>query len=262
MSIDTGRGRLALVTGASGGIGLELARCAASAGYDLLLAARSTVTLTQVADELSAEHGITARTVTTDLAVRGGVDPIVEGLDGVVPEILINNAGVGGSGTFAVGRSLSADLSMIQLNVSSLVELTGRVLPGMIQRGSGGVLNVASSAAYLPGPKMAVYYASKAFVKSFSEALRAEVRTHGVYVSALCPGPVETGFAGAAGTDKSLLMRAPGKVSAAAVADAGWAGLLANRPTVVPGLLTRIAIASLRLTPPKVATQVSARLQP
>jgi uncharacterized protein len=262
VSIDTGRGRLALVTGASGGIGLELARCAASAGYDLLLAARSTVKLTEVANELSTEHGIAARTVTTDLAVRGGVDSIIEAMDGAVPEIVINNAGVGGSGAFAVGRPLTSDLSMIQLNISSLVELTGRVLPGMIQRGSGGVLNVASTAAYLPGPRMAVYYASKAFVKSFSEALRAEVRTHGIYVSALCPGPVETGFAGTAGTDKSLLMRAPGKVSAASVADAGWAGLMTNRPTVVPGILTRMAIGSLRLTPPKVATQISARLQP
>jgi short-subunit dehydrogenase len=144
--------------------------------------------------------------------------------------------------------------------VLSLVELTGLLLPGMVARGSGGILNVASTAGYLPGPGQAVYYATKAFVKSFSEALTQECHRSGVRVTALCPGPVDTGFAQASGLSESLLMRAPGKVSAVDVARAGWEGLAAGRAVVVPGLFTKVAMQSLRLAPRRLATGLAGRL--
>ena len=174
----------------------------------------------------------------------------------------MNNAGVGGQGRFAVERDLADDLAMIQLNIASLVELTGHLLPPMLERGSGGVLNLASTAGYLPGPLQAVYYASKAFVRSFSEALTEECRGTGVRVTALCPGPVDTGFAAASGLEGTPLMRkSPAKVSAEDVAAAGWAGLQKGRAVVVPGLLVRAAMQGLRITPRRVAARIAERSQ-
>jgi short-subunit dehydrogenase len=249
----------ALITGASGGIGLEFARLAAAAGHDLVLVARSGGRLDEVARELGDQHGVTARTVVADLAVPDAARAVAAAVDGQVPEVLINNAGVGGQGRFAVQRPLDSDLAMIRLNVLSLVELTGLLLPAMVTRGSGGILNVASTAGYLPGPGQAVYYASKAFVKSFSEALTVECRNTGVRVTALCPGPVETGFAQASGLSESLLMKTPGKVTAPDVAKIGWDGLAAGRAVVVPGLMARVAMQSLRLAPRRLATGMAGR---
>jgi short-subunit dehydrogenase len=251
---------VALITGASGGIGLEFARLAAAKGHDLVLVARSGARLEEIAGELGAAHGITARTVTADLADPDAARAVAAAVDGQLPDVLINNAGVGGQGKFAVQRQLGDDLAMIRLNVLSLVELTGLLLPGMVKRGSGGILNVSSTAGYLPGPDQAVYYASKAFVKSFSEALTEECRGTGVRVTALCPGPVDTGFAKASGLDESMLMKAPGKVPAADVARIGWDALAAGRAVVVPGLLMRIAMQSLRLAPRRLAAGMAGRV--
>jgi short-subunit dehydrogenase len=251
---------VALITGASGGIGLEFARLAAAAGHDLVLVARSGARLEEIAGELSGQHGITARTLAADLAEPGAARTVAAAVDGQLPDVLINNAGVGGQGKFAVQRQLADDLAMIRLNVLSLVELTGLLLPGMVKRGSGGILNVSSTAGYLPGPDQAVYYASKAFVKSFSEALTEECRGTGVRVTALCPGPVDTGFAKASGLSESMLMKAPGKVPAADVARIGWDALAAGRALVVPGLLMRMAMQSLRLAPRRMAAGMAGRV--
>lgn len=249
---------LALVTGASSGIGYELARLAARDGYDLVLVARRRDRLAAVAQELAKRHGINARTAPADLATPDGVDDVQRVLDGAPVEVLVNNAGAGGRGRFAVERDVAADLAMIQLNVTSLVHLTGLLLPGMVERGSGGILNVASTAGYAPGPLQAVYYASKAFVKSFSEALTEECRGTGVRVTALCPGPVDTEFAGVAGLEGTSLMRAPLiKVSAEKVAAAGWNGLRHGRAVVVPGLPLKVAMQGLRITPRRVAARIS-----
>ena len=250
---------LTLVTGASGGIGLEIARLAAAAGHDLVLVARNEQRLEQVAAELGGVHGIDARPVVADLSEPGAAGAVA-GAANRPPDVLVNNAGVGGQGRFAVERRLEDDLAMIRLDVLSLVELTGLLLPAMVERGSGGILNVASTAGFLPGPRQAVYYAAKAFVKSFSEALTEECRGTGVRVSALCPGPVDTGFARAAGLQESLLMRAPGKVTAEQAARAGWDGLAAGRAVVVPGVVPRVAMQSLRLAPRRLAAAVAGRL--
>jgi hypothetical protein len=250
----------ALITGASGGIGLEFSRLAAAAGHDLVLVARSRARLEEIAAELSGQHGITARTVVADLAEPDAARAVAAAVDGQLPDVLINNAGVGGQGKFAVQRSLADDLAMVRLNVSSLVELTGLLLPAMVTRGSGGILNVASTAGYLPGPGQAVYYASKAFVKSFSEALTEECRGTGVRVTALCPGPVDTGFARASGLSESMLMKAPGKVAAADVARIGWDALASGRAVVVPGLMVRIAMQSLRIAPRRLAAGMAGRI--
>ena len=249
---------LAVVTGASGGIGLELARLAARDGHDVMIVARSHDRLDEVARELASAHGVGASTVPADLADPAGVAAVVAALEGTEVDVLVNNAGVGGRGKFAVERSLADDLAMVQLNVNAVVQLTGAVLPGMVTRGRGGVLNVSSTAAYMAGPLQAVYYASKAFVKSFSEALTEECRGTGVRVTALCPGPVDTGFAQAAGMEHTPLMHTgPLMVPAADVAQAGWNALRAGRAVVVPGVALKVGMQALRLTPRRVAARIA-----
>lgn len=248
---------LALVTGASSGIGRELARLAAQDGYDLIVVARRADRLAALAGELSAV-GATTEPVVVDLAQPAGVQEVAGVVAGRPVDVLVNDAGVGGRGRFATERELATDLAMIQLNVTTLVELTGLLLPRMLERRCGGILNVSSIAGYLPGPGQAVYNASKAFVKSFSQALSEETRNTGVRVTALCPGPVATEFETVAGysqpTSGNPLMRV---ASAAAVAAAGWQGFAAGKPVVVPDLLTRIGLQSLRLLPWKVIARAS-----
>lgn len=249
---------LTVVTGASSGIGYELARLAARDGHDLLLVARRGDRLAAIAQELSDQHGVDVRTAPADLSRPDGVDDVRRALDGAPVAILVNNAGVGGRGRFAVERDVSDDLAMIQLNITSLVHLTGVLLPAMVERDSGGILNVASTAGFVPGPLQAVYYATKAFVRSFSEALTEECRGTGVRVTALCPGPVDTEFAAAAGLEGTSLMRAPLiKVPADKVAAAGWNGLRHGRAVVVPGLPLKIAMQGLRVTPRRIAARIS-----
>ncbi len=258
----TTRRPLALITGASGGLGLEFARIAAMDGYDLVLVARSGAKLEQIASELAQRHSIAARAVVADLSTAESARSVFESVGGVPIDVLVNNAGVAGQGRFAVERELSDDLAMIQLDVTSLVELTGLVLPGMAERGRGGILNVASTAAYLPGPLQAVYYASKAFVKSFSEALTDECRGSGVRVTVLCPGPVQTGFAKAAGLEGTRMFRSnPLQLPAYEVARAGWEGLRAGKSVVVPGMLLKVAMQSLRLAPRRLAADIARRSQ-
>jgi short-subunit dehydrogenase len=225
-----------------------------------VLAARSAERLEAVAAELSAAHGVTARAVPADLSSPEGVEGLMRAIGDAPVEVLVNNAGVGGRGRFAVERPLADDLAMVRLDVLSVVELTGRVLPSMLARGRGGILNVASTAGFAPGPLQAVYYASKAFVKTFSEALTEETRGTGVRVTALCPGPVDTGFAARAGLENSALMSLrPIKVPAAEVARAGWEGLAAGRAVVVPGTLVRVGMQALRVTPRRLAARIAER---
>ncbi len=183
-----GAGKRALVTGASSGIGLELARLLAADGYALTLVARRGSTLELIAAELGD-----AQVVAADLGVPGAVEQVVAAAPAV--DVLVNNAGVGDFGPFAA-TDPNKTATMLQLNIAALTELTRAYLPGMLERGHGQVLNVASTAAFQPGPLMAVYYATKAYVLSFSEAVAEEVRGSGVTVTALCPGPTESGFQG------------------------------------------------------------------
>jgi short-subunit dehydrogenase len=248
---------LALVTGASSGIGRELACLAAQDGYDLIVVARRADRLAALASELNSLGAIT-ETAVVDLAQPSGAQEVAEVVGARPVDVLVNDAGVGGHGRFAIERRLATDLALIRLNVITLVELTGLLLPGMVERHGGGILNVASIAAYLPGPEQAAYNASKAFVKSFSQALSEETRNTGVRVTALCPGPVSTEFAAVAGvsepTSGNPLMRVQ---SAATVAAAGWRGLAAGKPVVVPDLLTRIGLQTVRVLPWQVIARAS-----
>jgi len=190
----------ALVTGASSGIGLELARLFAGDGHDLVLVARSEGRLREIGEQLETAHGITATVVASDLSKPNAARDLVEALRAALIEIdvLVNNAGFGLSGAF-IDNDPRTQLDMLQVNVVALTELTRLLLPPMVARRSGRILNVASTAAFAPGPLAAVYGATKAYVLSFSEAIGEELRHSGVTVTALCPGPTQSGFSAAAG---------------------------------------------------------------
>lgn len=188
----------ALVTGASNGIGLELARLHAKKGGDLVLVARSEDKLVTLKTELEAEHNVTVHVIATDLATVNAAQEVFEQTEalGLEVDVLINNAGFGGHGKFHQ-RELVQDQAMIQLNIVTLTNLTHLYLKGMLKRNSGKILNVSSTASFMPGPLQAVYYATKAFVTSFSQAVAEEISDTKVTVTALCPGAVDTGFVAA-----------------------------------------------------------------
>ena len=241
---------VALVTGASGGIGEAFANAAAADGYGLAIAARSEAELSRVREAIEAQHRVAVTAFSLDLAERGACDALAEALAerGLVPEVVINNAGFGLIGK-AARLSRQTQLEMIDLNVRTLTDLTLRYLPEMIARGTGGIINVASVAAFMPGPQMAVYFASKAFVLSFTEAVAEEVRNSGVTVTSVCPGPVETGFQARAGMKRARALSRINPMSAEEVARAGWAAFKSGKRTVVPGMLNKIAAYSTRGAP-------------
>lgn len=255
-----GRG-VALVTGASGGIGLELARELAARGYDLWLTARSAGKLAEAAAALKEAHRVQVEVVAGDLADPRGAARLSEALAarGLVPDVLVNNAGVGAHGRFAE-QDIARLQGLLQLNVTSLAELTRRILPGMVTRGSGRVLNVASTAGYVPGPFMAAYYASKAFVLSLSVALNEELRGTGVTVTALCPGATHTGFDAAAGMSGARLFRS-GVMESGPVARAGVGAMLAGKAVVVPGVRNKVLSGSAGLAPRWLTAKVARALQ-
>ncbi|MEM9222265.1 MAG: SDR family oxidoreductase [Pseudomonadota bacterium] len=252
---------LAVLTGASAGIGAELAREIARDGYDLLLVARRGDRLAKLAESLSDEFGVTAQGFSADLSTPDGPAAVEEALSGLgrEAEVLINNAGIGGSGPFA-NRPAGADLSMLDLNVRAVVDLTHRLLPPMVARRSGGVLNVASLAAFQPGPNAAVYYATKSFVLSFSQALHSELRSKGVCVSALCPGPVDTEFFQNSGMDDVLLRRVAPAIAAKTVAAAGWRGFRKGKRVIFPDIASTFRAVAGSLTPNAVVLPVVRKL--
>mgnify|MGYP002778469814 FL=1 len=253
---------LALVTGASGGIGEALAYAFARGGYDLLLVARSEAGLARVAAR-STELGARALIHPADLQDPTAIDALHARttLEGLPVEALVNNAGYGLAGDF-LGESRDDQLGMVDLNVRALTDLSHRYGAEMRAQGRGGVLNVASVAAFQPGPFMAVYYATKAYVLSFTEALNHELRGSGVNATALCPGPVATGFQSRAGFDESMaLLKAVQPMSADAVARAGFEGFRRRRPVVIPGLSNAVMARSAPLTPRPVLLGVIEALQ-
>jgi hypothetical protein len=246
-----------LITGASSGIGKELARCFAADGSRLVLVARSGGALESLADELRKAHKIDARVLVADLAQPESPTRILRHLQnaGLKVDVLVNNAGFGAQGRFAE-LPLERQLQMVQVNVTALTHLTRLLLPGMIERRRGGVLNVASTAAFQPGPHMAVYYATKAYVLSLSEALAEEVAGTGVTVTALCPGPTRTGFGEAAQIRSSRLIRL-NRLSAVRVAEIGHQAFRRRRVVAVPGLRNRLLAFSVRLSPRAVARKIA-----
>jgi short-subunit dehydrogenase len=245
-------GQTALVTGASAGIGVDLAECFASGGYDLVLAARTESALQEVADRLARTYGITATPIVADLQAIGGGARLADAIArrDVTVDVLVNNAGFGAAGPF--DRSDRAtQLGMIDLNTRVLVELTHIYWPRMIANKRGGVLNVASTAAFQPGPLMAIYYASKAFVLSFSEALWEEARGTGVNVSCLCPGPTVSKFRERAGTGKVRLAKASVPMPSMVVARMGYDAWQANTRVVVTGARNRVMASLADLSRPR-----------
>ncbi len=241
---------LALVTGASAGIGKELAERFAKNGCDLILVARRTDELNALAARLTEAHAAKVHVMSADLgdatAPRKLFDDVTA--KGLSVEILINNAGFGALGEFATA-DLARMISMIQLNVVALTELTRLFLPAMVKNRRGKVLNVASTAAFQPGPLMAVYYATKAYVLSFSEALHEELRDTGVTVTCLCPGPTKTEFGDVADMSGTSLFSGPNVMAVGPVADAAFHGLMAGRRLVVPGFRNRLLIFAVRFAP-------------
>jgi short-subunit dehydrogenase len=240
--------RVTLITGASAGIGAELARVFASHGHRVALVARRAERLTALANEIAAAGGTAPMIIACDLEQPDAGDKIAAFLaaEGVEVEYVVNNAGYGLFGN-AIELSRAGQLGIIAVNIRVLTDLSLRFSDHLI-RHKGGILNVGSIAGFLPGPGMAVYYASKAYVLSFSEGLRCELATRGVRVTALCPGPVPSEFQARAGFepgfDSAIL-----NVSAANVAKAGYQGLMANKRAVLPGLGIKIVPFLLRLFP-------------
>jgi uncharacterized protein len=240
----------ALITGASGGIGLELAAQFAAAGNNCILVSRSRERLEPVAHSLSKKYGVRTEVIVVDLGTPGGVASLTSEINqrGLTVDILVNNAGFGYAGPFGKSK-LDEQLDMVRVNVLALTELTHRLLPAMIERGSGRILNVASTAAYQPGPFMAVYYATKAYILSFSEAISAELAGSGVTVTSLCPGPTLTGFQERAGMEGMNLVRSLFVMDSSAVARCGFRGCMKGKRVVIPGLMNRFVPFAERFLP-------------
>jgi uncharacterized protein len=255
MSVET-----VLITGASSGIGLELARCFAADGCRLALASRKGDALEALATELRKAHKIQAQVIPTDLAQPEAPTRLLAHLQaaGLKVDVLVNNAGFGAQGKF-VELPLARQLDMLQVNIASLTHLTGLLLPGMVERRRGGIINVASTAAFQPGPGMSVYYATKAYVLSFTEALAEELAGTGVTVTAVCPGPTTTNFGAAAN------MRPPGllpkvSMSAEAVAVLGHRAYRRGSVVAITGLRNQIPAFLTRLFPRAAVRKITKRL--
>jgi short-subunit dehydrogenase len=249
----------ALITGGSTGIGAALADVFAEHRCNLILVARNRDKLEARAADIRARSGVDVVCISADLTDPTGAGRLhasvkAKGLD---VHYLVNNAGVGLYGKFA-NTDLAAELHMIQLNVTSLVELTKRFIPEMVERRSGRVLNVASTAAFVPGPWMSVYYATKAFVLSFSEALDYELKPQGISVTTLCPGPTESEFKVRAGSERSRLFEAF-VMDAPRVARVGFDAMMKGKPVAIPGLRNKLIPIAARATPRSLIATLSYR---
>ncbi|MEN0653122.1 MULTISPECIES: SDR family NAD(P)-dependent oxidoreductase [Hyphobacterium] len=252
---------LALVTGASGGIGEAFARELAGRGYDLVLAARSADKLQSLAEELRGQ-GAGAHVFPADLGAADGPKTLIDAVHGagLTVDLLVNNAGFGDLEPF--DRADPGKLTdMINLNVRALTALSHAVTPGLVARGHGGIINIASTAAFLPGPGMATYYATKAFVLSLSEALHVEMKPKGVTVTAVCPGPTWSGFQEKADMEGSKLLKASRMMTPKDVARIGMDGFERKKRVVVTGVSNKITIAIAKLTPKTLLMKAVSGLQ-
>jgi len=248
--------KIALVTGASAGLGVEFARQLAKRGHSLVLVARRKERLEELAKELG-----NARAVAIDLSKKDAAAKLLADVqdNGEIVDLLVNNAGFGLIGRFA-GLDAKRQRQMIDLNVGTLADLCRAVAPAMIERKSGGIINVASTAAFQPGPKMAVYFATKAFVLSLTEALHEELKPHGVKVSCLCPGPTRTEFGDVAGFGGNGMFDKVA-MDAPAVVSAGLDGLDRNKAVVIPGLVNKAGALSGRFVPRSVVRKIAGAIK-
>src|SRR5579859_375216 len=249
-----------LITGASSGIGLDLAQLMAP-NFDLIITARNQPQLEKIARELEAAHGNHVHVIPADLTAQEAPQQIFAEIErrGLPVDILINNAGFGSYGAFAESDPKTS-LDMVEVNIAALTSLTRLALPSMIQRKRGRIMNVASTAGFQPGPLMAVYYATKAYVIMFSEAIANELKGSGVTVTCLCPGATATKFAGRAKMEESRLFKM-GAMRSEDVARTAYKGMMAGKTMVIPGVLNRAIAMSVRFSPRKLVTAISRSLQ-
>lgn len=250
----------ALITGASAGLGRDYARLFAADGIDVVLVARRRERLDELAAELASKHSIRAHALAYDLADATASRRLFDDVSGrgLQVDYLVNNAGFGSTGPFAESDP-KRELEMVQVNVTTLVELTRLFLTGMIARRSGRILNIGSTAGFQPGPYMTTYYATKAFVNSFTEGLAYELDGTGVTATVSCPGATATEFAGHAGNDKSLLFRL-GAADSMGVAREGYQAMMAGRRMIVHGITNRLSAQATRISPRAVVLGIAARL--
>jgi short-subunit dehydrogenase len=253
--------KTALITGASFGIGLELARIFARESYNLVLVARSADKLRLLASELEKAHGTRSLILATDLTEPGSSAYVLDQTTraDIHVDVLVNNAGFGQYGLF-VENDLEECLRQIQLNVTTLTHLTRLYLPAMIEKENGGILNVASTAAFQPGPLMAVYFATKAYVLHFSEALGNELNGTGVTVTCLCPGATATEFHKRANATGMRLLGF-GSMDARTVAEDGYRALMAGKPVLISGFKNWLLAQSVRFSPRRLVTSIARKTQ-
>jgi uncharacterized protein len=254
------RRETALITGASSGIGLDLAQLMAP-DFDLIITARNQNELEKIARELESAHRNHVHVIPADLTLPEAPQQMFAEIvrRGLLVDLLINNAGFGLYGPFADSDAM-ASLGMVEVNIAALTSLTRLALPGMIERKRGKIMNVASTAGFQPGPLMAVYYATKAYVIMFSEAIANELKGSGVSVTCLCPGATATNFAGRANMEESRLFKMSAMQSKD-VALAGYKGMMAGKGIVIPGVLNKTLAMSVRFSPRKLVTAISRSLQ-
>ena len=254
------QGGWAVVTGASSGLGRGLAARLADRGMSLVLHGRNHARLDEAAHEIRDASRVEVETVAADLSTRAGVSALIDHVGDRPVEVLVNNAGFGSYGPF-VEADPDREADELAVDVDAVVTLARAFLPGMVARGSGGILNVASTIAFQPAPNQAVYGASKAFVLSFSQALWAEARGSGVAVTALCPGPTRTGFVDALGADAARTTAIYGRLGdAEPVIEAGLRGLDKGKAVVIPGVRIKVVAESGRFVSRQTLTRISARL--
>jgi len=251
------RQKTALITGSAHGIGYQLAYVFASHSYNLVLVDKDQEKLEVIAEDFLQKFGISVKTLVKDLSISTSPEEIFTELQqaAIKIDVLVNNAGFGTYGLFNE-TDLSTELNMLQVNIVSLTHFTKLFLKDMITQGYGKILNVASVAAFQPGPLMAVYFATKAYVLSFSEAIANELEGTGVTVTTLCPGPTASEFQKAAAMEESKISHVNRMMNTETVAKIGYDGLMANKKTVIPGLRNKILVKSVQLAPRNIVSKV------
>ena len=254
--------KAALITGASNGIGFEMAKIFAVKDINLVLVARRKDKLDELKRELEAKHKVWVYTIGKDLALPGATKEIFDEVkaNSLSIDYLVNNAGFGDFGPFAES-DWNKQEQMINLNITTLAHFTRLFLPDMICRGGGKILNVASTASFQPGPMMSVYYATKAFVLSFSEAVNDEVRKNGITITALCPGPTKSGFQGAAAMEGSKLLERIDLATSKEVAEYGYKAMMKGRAVAIHGFKNSIMANSVRFAPRALVVKVTRKIQ-
>ena len=253
--------KVALITGASAGLGEQFAQCFARDGHDVILVARTASRLEALATRLEQEHKVKAHVLAADLSRPEEPQRVFDEVRSrqLEVEFLVNNAGYGSTGPF-LEQELTREAEMVEVNCTALLKLTHLFAKPMRQRGSGRILNVASTAGFQPGPYMATYYATKAFVVSFSEALAHELKGTGVTVTCHCPGATQTEFASRAGNEQTRLFQRPGVAKASDVAQDAYTAMMKGRVLAIHGFVNWLAAASVRITPRGVVRSIAASL--